>query len=263
MNQPILVILHQEHSTPGRVGQSLLRRGFSLDMRRPALGEPLPDTLEQHAGVVVFGGPMSANDSDDYVRREIEWSSVPLTEKKPFFGICLGAQILARALGAPVEFHPKGLVEIGYYPLRATEEGKALLDWPSHVYQWHREGFGLAAGAKLLAASDTFAHQAFQYGPAAFGVQFHPELTHHMMCRWTTRGAERLVLPGAQTRGEHFDGRMLYDTGVRTWLERFLDMWTGLMGRPVTEQTAPSQDAKAVANCDAAARSAASPNAIS
>ncbi|HXL68775.1 MAG TPA: GMP synthase, partial [Xanthobacteraceae bacterium] len=86
MNEQILVILHQEHSTPGRIGQALLRRGFSLDKRRPALGEPLPDTLEHHAGVVVFGGPMSANDSNDYVRREIEWSSVPLTEKKPFFG---------------------------------------------------------------------------------------------------------------------------------------------------------------------------------
>jgi GMP synthase (glutamine-hydrolysing) len=183
--------------------------------------------------------------------------------EKPFFGICLGAQILARALGAPVEFHPKGLVEIGYYPLRATEEGAALLEWPSHVYQWHREGFGLATGAKLLARGDTFEHQAFQYGPSAFGVQFHPELTHHMMCRWTTRGAERLVLPGAQTRSEHFDGRMLHDASVRTWLENFLDVWTGLMSRPDTKQMAPLQNAKAVANCDAAPAPRAAFSAIS
>jgi GMP synthase-like glutamine amidotransferase len=114
----ILLILHQEHSTPGRIAHRLIDRGFRLDPRRPRFGDPLPETMHEHDGVIVFGGPMSANDSDEYVRREIEWSEVPLREEKPFFGICLGAQILARKLGAKVDFHPDGLVEVGYYPLR-------------------------------------------------------------------------------------------------------------------------------------------------
>jgi len=66
---PVLIVLHQETSTPGRVGNALRALGYSLDIRRPRFGDRLPDTLEQHAGAVIFGGPMSANDPDDYVRR--------------------------------------------------------------------------------------------------------------------------------------------------------------------------------------------------
>jgi GMP synthase (glutamine-hydrolysing) len=247
MTKTILIVLHQEHSTPGRIGRRLVERGFKLDVRVPRCGDPLPETLAGHDGVIIFGGPMSANDADDYVRREIEWTKVPLAEAKPFFGICLGAQILARALGANVNFHPEGLVEVGYYPLRATPEGARLLDWPDYVYQWHREGFELPGGAVRLAESDTFPNQAFQYGRAVFGVQFHPEVTHQMMCRWTTRGHERMALPGARTRREHFDDRALHDGKIRAWLEDFLDLWTGMMERPA-RAPADSQNAKAVAD---------------
>lgn len=229
MQRKILAVLHQEHSTPGRLAHRLIERGFSIDARRPRFGDLLPETLEEHDGVIIFGGPMSANDDDPYVRQEIEWTSVALEERKPFLGICLGAQVLARNLGAKVDFHPEGLVEVGYYPLRATPEGAKLFDWPDYIYQWHREGFELPSGAVRLAESDTFPNQAFLYGPAAFGIQFHCEVTHHMMCRWTTRGHERLGLPNARPREEHFDGRMIHDGKTRRWLDQFLDYWTGLM----------------------------------
>jgi GMP synthase (glutamine-hydrolysing) len=245
MTKNILLILHQEHSTPGRIAHRLIERGFRLDARRPRFGDPLPETMDGHDGVIVFGGPMSANDADDYVRQEINWTEVPLKEDKPFFGICLGAQILARQLGANVAFHPEGLVEVGYYPLRPTPEGAKLMEWPDYIYQWHREGFELPQGAVRLAESDAFANQAIRYGRAAFGVQFHPELTHHMMCRWTTRGYERLTLPGAQPRHAHFDGRALHDKKTCAWLDDFLDLWTG-MTQPAARQL--SQNAKAVAD---------------
>ena len=74
---PVLIILHQECSTPGRVGNALRALGHRLDIRRPRFGDPLPETLDQHAGAVVFGGPMSANDPDDYIRREIDWIEIP------------------------------------------------------------------------------------------------------------------------------------------------------------------------------------------
>lgn len=229
MQRKILAILHQEHSTPGRLAHRLIERGFGIDARRPRFGDPLPKTLDEHDGVIIFGGPMSANDDDPYVREEIEWTSVALEEQKPFLGICLGAQVLARNLGAKVDFHPDGLVEVGYYPLRATPEGEKLFDWPDYIYQWHREGFDLPSGAVRLAESDTFPNQAFVYGPAAFGIQFHCEVTHHMMCRWTTRGHERLGLPNARPREEHFDGRMIHDSKTQRWLNQFLDYWTSLM----------------------------------
>jgi GMP synthase (glutamine-hydrolysing) len=222
----VLIVLHQETSTPGRVGDALVRRGYRLDIRRPRFGDPLPATLEGHAGVVVFGGPMSANDPDDYLRAEIDFIAVPLREDKPFLGICLGAQMLARHLGGTVRAHHAGIAEIGYYPIEPTGDGLGLMQtWPRHVYQWHREGFDLPTGATLLARGEVFENQAVRVGRAAYGIQFHPELTYAMMNRWTVKGAERLTMPGAQARAHHFHGRRVHDGPVRAWLDGFLDLW--------------------------------------
>src|ERR1700754_4745561 len=108
---PVLIVLHQETSTPGRVGNALRALGDALDIRRPRFGDALPETLDGHAGAVIFGGPMSANDGDDFVRREIDWIEIPLREQRPFLGICLGAQMLARQLGATVAPHAGGLTQ--------------------------------------------------------------------------------------------------------------------------------------------------------
>ena len=132
--KPVLIVLHQETSTPGRVGNALRALGHPLDIRRPRFGDPLPEALGQHAGAVIFGGPMSANDPDDYVRREIDWIEIPLREQRPFLGICLGAQMLAKQLGAQVAPHHEGRVEVGYYPIRPTEAGHTLCpDWPASI----------------------------------------------------------------------------------------------------------------------------------
>src|SRR5690242_19591572 len=123
---PVLVVLHQESSTPGRIGNVLRALGYPLDIRRPRFGDALPETLGEHSGAVIFGGPMSANDGDEYVRYEIDWIEVPLREQRPFLGICLGAQMLAIQLGAKVAPHPEGRAEIGYYPIRPTALGREL-----------------------------------------------------------------------------------------------------------------------------------------
>jgi len=235
MTLPVLIVLHQEQSTSGRVGQYFKAHGIPLDIRRPRFGDPLPETLSAHLGVVIFGGPMSANDPDDYIRAEIEWIKVPVSENKPFLGICLGAQMLARHLGATVGFHPEGKAEVGYYPIRITPAGRSMMaTWPEVVYQWHREGFDLPAGAELLAEGETFKVQAFRHGRAAYGIQFHAEVTHAMMCRWTTQGQERLALPGAKPRNQHFMDRPVYDLAIRTWLHDFLDRWCALDRDAVT-----------------------------
>ena len=221
----ILIVLHQEMSTPGKMGQMLVAKGFALDIRRPRFGDPLPDTMADHAGAVIFGGPMSANDPDDFVRQEIDWIDVPLREGAPFLGVCLGAQMLVKQLGGSVAGHCDGCAEIGFYPLEATEAGRELMDWPNTVYQWHREGFDLPSGATLLASGEIFENQAFSAGGTAFGLQFHSELTYAMACRWTVRGAERLSLPRAQARAKHLEGWFRYDPAVRSWLWSFLDVW--------------------------------------
>src|SRR3989475_9945868 len=113
MPRPILILLHQETPSAGRIGSSLRQRGYALDVRRPRFGDPLPETMAGHAGAIIFGGPMSANDTDDFIRREIDWLRGPLKGKKPFLGICLGAQMLAHHLRSRVYRHPHGPPEGG------------------------------------------------------------------------------------------------------------------------------------------------------
>ncbi|WP_113893082.1 glutamine amidotransferase [Roseiarcus fermentans] len=230
----VLIVLHQEHSTPGRVGLALKAMGARLDIRRPCLGDPLPATLADHDGVVVFGGPMGANDNAEWIRREIDWFAVPLAEKKPLLGVCLGAQMLARQLGARVFSYEDRRSEIGYVPIQPNASGDALCaePFPRSVYQWHSDGFDLPAGAELLATGgEDFPNQAYRYGACAVALQFHPEVTYHMMCKWTLRGAERLTRPGAQQRPSHLGGWFQHDGRVAAWLQAFLPVWlNGALG---------------------------------
>ena len=226
----LLIVLHQENSTPGRLGHALKQRSFALDIRRPCCGDALPATLAEHAGAIIFGGPMSVNEADEDVHREIDWIAVPLKERKPFLGICLGAQMLAHHLGSRVYRHPNGHAEVGYYPIRPTALGRAICDpWPEQVYQWHREGFDLPAGAELLAEGDAFPVQAFRQD-SAYALQFHPDVTHATICRWTTRGHERTLLPGAKPRAAHFADRAVHDPAGRAWLAAFLNHWLAAAG---------------------------------
>jgi GMP synthase (glutamine-hydrolysing) len=244
----VLIVLHQEHSTPGRIGLALKAMGVRLDIRRPSCGEPLPGTLADHDGVVAFGGPMGANDTLDWVRREIEWLETPLAEHKPLLGLCLGAQMLARALGARVFGYDDKRSEIGYYPIEPTPSGDRLCSaqFPRTVYQWHSDGFDLPEGTELLAVGGAnFPNQAYRYGRHAVGLQFHPEVTYHMMCRWTHRGAERLTRPGALSGPEHLGGWFQHDRLVAAWLEAFLPAW---LERRLAEPAPKSRPASANVN---------------
>ena len=227
---PVLIIMHGERSSAGRIGQILEARGHTLDIRKPRFGCDLPKTLAQHAGAVIFGGPMSSNDPDDYIRAEIDFIGIALKEQKPFFGVCLGAQMLAMHLGARVAPHPGGKVEIGYVPVLPTDAGARLGPWPTQVYQWHREGFDLPTGSTQLASGTTYENQAFAYGPAAIGVQFHPEITYGLVNRWTIMAKDWQLRDGAQDRDRQFAAHLLHGAAVATWLDGVLDGW--LANRP-------------------------------
>ncbi len=226
----VLLVFHREESQAGAIGQWLRRHGYELDIRRPRYGDPLPQTLDQHVGVIVFGGPMSANDSEAYIRAEINWLSVPLRENKPLLGICLGAQMLAKHLGAEVSRHPDLIVEVGYYPIEPSGCGASLVGLPAHVYQWHEEGFTMPGGASKLAGGQVFENQAFLYGENAYGVQFHPEMTLAMIHSWTVRAAHRLAAPGARPRAEHLLAHHRHGPALRLWLHNFMRHWLGMTG---------------------------------
>ena len=226
-----LLIVHQATSNPGRVGQGLAARGYELDKRCPAIGDPLPETMDEHDVALIFGGPMSANDGSElpFIQQETDWIGTALDSGKPFLGICLGAQMLSRHLGGTVAPRPDGIVEVGYVPVTPTEAGReaGLFDDDTLcAYQWHREGFTLPSTAIHLAESDHYPNQAFQYGHNAFGIQFHPEVTRWMMHRWIVLAADRLNQPGAQPAKNQIEDRFIHDPKLQVWLDNFLDHFT-------------------------------------
>ncbi|WP_332060034.1 glutamine amidotransferase [Bartonella sp. CB74] len=219
----IAVVIHRQSTYIGRLGKFLQKSGFILDIYRPILGQKLPNTLEHYAGVVILGGMMSVNDKDAYIGEEIDWISLLLKEDKPFLGICLGAQMLARNLGGRVGTRSDGTVEIGWYPLEATPQGRELMDWPEMVYHFHDEGiYDLPKEAVLLATGHTYPTQAFRYGNNAWGLQFHAEFTHAMMQRLVVSSAHKLTKKGAQPASAHLKGRLIYDQALSQWFENAL-----------------------------------------
>jgi GMP synthase (glutamine-hydrolysing) len=226
MTAKILLVAQRETSDPGRVGEAFQALGYDLDIRRPAKGDPLPANGDEHAGAVIFGGPMSANDDHlPFIRAELDWIPRWLETGKPYLGICLGAQLLARTLGARVSPHPEGWHEIGFYRVTPTPAGADLFAPPFHAYQWHGEGFDLPQGATLLAEGEKFTNQAYRVGQQAYGLQFHPEVRLATVERWMRVAGHRLVLPGACPREKQRQDWALHEPAVEQWLRRFLPRW--------------------------------------
>ena len=147
--------------------------------------------LRTAQGLIFLGGPMSVNDELAYVRRELGFLEVALAEGKPVLGVCLGSQLVAKALGAPVYRNP--VKEIGWAPVQRTDAGRidplfSTFQDPETVLHWHGETFDLPAGAIRLASSEHCLNQAFRYGANVYGIQFHVEATPDMIAEWC--GAE-------------------------------------------------------------------------
>ncbi|MCP5153028.1 MAG: glutamine amidotransferase [Ectothiorhodospiraceae bacterium] len=227
MSRRVLAILHQAHSTAGKVGAAFAARGYTVERRCPSFGDPLPRDVSAYAAIVVFGGPQSANDCHlPGIRSELRWlEDRVLPSDRPLLGICLGAQQMARVLGARVGPHPEGLVEIGYWEIRPTAQAAGFLDAPTMFYQWHSETFEIPAGAVHLAENASFAGQAFRYGARAWGIEFHPEMTLEMIDRWCTseRGSKKLVLRGARPHQDQVADYHRHAPTTDRWLDRFID----------------------------------------
>jgi GMP synthase (glutamine-hydrolysing) len=227
----ILVVVHQPTSDPGLVGQILEANGCILDKCCPMLAQPLPTSLDDHDGVVVFGGPMSANDETlTFIRDELAWIPSVLDAGKPYLGVCLGAQLLARVLGAKVAPHSDGEREIGYRPIQLTAAGTEAFGQSAaqltHVYHWHKEGFELPQGSTLLATGKSFPHQAFCYGDRTYAIQFHPEITEEMIHAWVGRAApEDFQCIGAQAPDDQLQHHWQHGASVEQWLTGFLEKW--------------------------------------
>ena len=229
----VLLIDHPVGKRDDRASRMLAERGYALDWRCPGRGDPLPvaDNRE-HCAVIVYGGPESANDDTPYLRQELDWIEAWVGRSRPFLGICLGAQLLARTLGARVTRHCDGLHEIGYVPIAPAPASDGFLAGEMHVYHWHKEGFELPDGAELLAVGPTFPNQAYRYGDRAYGIQFHPEVTGQVMARWCAEAAHMLEAPGAQDAERQVAAAKRFDAPMEQWLDGFFDLWLGAEPNP-------------------------------
>jgi GMP synthase (glutamine-hydrolysing) len=184
----LVVVQHLFCESPGAYDIELDRRGVQREVVEIDTGDKLPD-WNQFDGIIAMGGPMSVNDEAEHpwLIDEKRWVAEAVRAGKPFFGACLGVQLLASALGAPV--YPLAQAEVGLLPVIRTQEGEVdaviggLAD-PLVTLQWHGDTFDLPEGGVLLASSPAAPNQAFRYGDAAYGIQFHLEVTPEMAEQW-------------------------------------------------------------------------------
>ena len=227
MSNRVVMVVHSEWREK-RISPHLTARGYQVECRCPAQGDRLPENVEDYAAAIVLGGVQSANDADnvDYMRHELDWIRRWVQQDRRYLGICLGGQLLARALGATVKTHPQGLHEIGYWPIEPTKESGDLFAGLGHVYHWHKEGFDLPQGAELLARGARFPHQAFRWRQA-YGLQFHPEVTGEDARVWLGETPDYEARPGAQPRDLHLASIEKHDAALGRWTLRFIDRWIG------------------------------------
>ena len=188
----IIVIKHIDIEGPETLGAYLLDKGFELKTVAMENNDPFPEDLDNIEAVICLGGPMNVYEEqkypflaveDDFLRRILQ-------RQIPFFGLCLGSQLLAKACGAKVLKSPAK--EVGFSDVRLTAAGQEdplFRGVPAdlRVYQWHEDMAELPSGAVLLATSQACPHQAWRIGPNAYGLQFHIEITADSIHTWSDR----------------------------------------------------------------------------
>lgn len=177
----IRCLLHVSFEEPAYILDWAKANNHQVDLSRLYEKQPLPN-LDELDFLVVMGGPMGVYDEGKHPWLIAEKTFIRqcIEAGKPVLGICLGAQLMASAMGAPVV--PNSQQEIGWFDLEMTETGKKTLlmegfsvEMP--VFHWHGDTFGIPSGAKHLLKSEACVNQAFLVGQRALGLQFHLEMT--------------------------------------------------------------------------------------
>ena len=231
----VLVLQHISCEPPGAFGDVLRERGAEVVPVELDEGEALPDWWGfDH--ILAMGGPMSVNDDATlpWLTAEKRLVAEAVQAGTPFWGTCLGAQLLAASLGARV--YPGPRQEIGMLPVHVTESARDDplfhdLSEDLVTFQWHGETFDVPPGGVLLAASDLYPNQAFRWGRRAYGVQFHLEVSPDLARSWGDvpeyrDGLETSLGPGALDRvvaDLENGGQELVGVGRRLF-ERWLDL---------------------------------------
>jgi GMP synthase (glutamine-hydrolysing) len=219
----VLICKNISSEGPGTIGNYLDQKGIRYDIVDLSSGEALPDA-SFYDTLVMLGGPMSVNDDIAYIRQEEELVRYFADAGKSMLGVCLGAQIMAKALGAKVYKGPEP--EVGWLDITLSEEGLSdplMLKLACHpedgeahktlkVFHWHGETFNIPEGANRLAFSDIYPNQAFRYG-TGYAFQFHIEASEQIIYDWMS--GERIDINSLKEEtGRHMmsieEGRTLF-----------------------------------------------------
>ena len=236
----LMVFQHVAAEPLGTLHACIRARGHRVRFHNFERDPAAQPNVERCHGLIVLGGPMHVVDQHchPHLKTELRAIEAALRLGKPVLGICLGAQLLAHALGASVQRHRQH--EIGWYDLATTQAARhdpvlGHLGALPPVFQWHACTFGLPAGAVQLARTETCEQQAFRFGQHAYGFQFHMEADAAMIERWLALPAYREELTGAGIGRDAASIRAATTTALQTMrplaqttFNNFLD----LVGRP-------------------------------
>jgi GMP synthase-like glutamine amidotransferase len=186
----VLAFRHVPFEGVGLIAPALEERGLSLEYVDLYCPQAKLPEIADAAGLIFLGGPMSVNDPLPYLKLESDFIVQALERKQPVLGICLGSQLIARALGSRVYRNPQK--EIGWFDIHLTEAASndalfSSVNSSETVFHWHGETFDLPPGATHLAYSEACRNQAFRFGPNVYGLQFHLEVTPEMIADWCTQ----------------------------------------------------------------------------
>jgi len=226
----ILVLQHAREGRPGLIGAALADRGFLSETRYPHEGEPLPASPEAFDGLVLMGGIMSAHDDGACPHYPALLDLIRACEAadRPILGVCLGAQLIARAFGGDV--HPFAHVEFGFFPLSATKAAEfdpvtAALPARFFAMQWHGDTFTLPDRATLLLRGDDCPNQAMRLGRWVHAFQCHFEVTREMALEWAGVHA-RLSGHDAGALGRRIEAEWrAHGAEAMRWGRRIAERW--------------------------------------
>ncbi len=226
----ILVLRHEPFEHLGHFARQL--ETSNIPFAYKDLGQPL--SLDGYTGVIIMGGPQSANDRDPGLMAEMRLIEEAVEGGLPIMGVCLGAQLIAKALGARV--YKNAEKEIGWAPVYFTEAAKddpvfGRFASPTTFFHWHGETFDLPEGAEWLAYSDLTRHQAFLYGRNVYGVQFHQEIQDEMIVDWSAQPAN---CGDVEALAEPIDPHVVDSESLARGV---LDGWLSLLGNRAAAQS--------------------------
>lgn len=230
----VLVIENYGGTDVGEMASTFAERGVTLDLVRAFDGTPLPADPVHHDGIVVLGGDQNALDDtgSPYFPQLLELMRAFDTARRPVLGICLGAQLLARAHGGGNIVGQA--LEFGYVPVTPTAAGlkdplTSSLDPDVPIFEWHSDTFTLPPGATHLATSAAYENQAYSVGNVSYGTQFHFEVGRTLAERWSTAHSGYLDAKRPGWRPQIAMELEQYEAGARAFCAAFSDRWIDLV----------------------------------